>query len=150
MAVEPDYIEEKPSFEQLCDLRDNLLAALEMVTALADEDDTPQRAADLFNLLDELAIDVGDILTTNYDDYLDDGFCEAGMDQEGTYRVVTIPTDDSVYVTIDATTKLFITSDGILHVTKDYANLEMFYGEQEVPASSGLDFDEKHSIIVHS
>lgn len=150
MPVELDYIEEKPSFEQLCDLRDRLMTALQMVTALADEDDTPQRASDLFNCLDDLVLDAGEMLTNNYDDYLNDGFYEAGMDQEGTYRVVTVPKGDSVQVTIDDTTKLFITGDGILHVTKDYANVEMFYSERSVPASSGLDFSEGHSIIVHS
>lgn len=150
MPVELNYIEEKPSFEQLCDLRDSLLTALQMVTALADEGDTVQRAADLFNWLDDLEIKAGEILTTNYDDYLDDGFYTSGMDQEGTYRVVKVPEDDSVHITIDAATKVFITTDGLLHVTKDYANVEMFYGERSVPASSGLDFSEGYSIIVHS
>jgi|JI10StandDraft_1071094.scaffolds.fasta_scaffold22596_19 hypothetical protein len=150
MTVELDYIAEKPSFEQLCDLRDRLMTALQLVTALADEDDTPQRASDLFNCLDDLVLDAGEMLTTNYADYLDDGFYEAGMDQEGTYRVIKVPENDEVQITIDETTKVFITTDGLLHVTKDYANVEMFYGERSVPASSGLDFSEGYSIIVHS
>ena len=46
-ASERQYIETKPSFECMVECRKMLESAMRMLSALADEGDTPQRATDL-------------------------------------------------------------------------------------------------------
>lgn len=60
--VKSNIIEQKPDFESLCNLRMKLNESLEMLNALANEEDTIQRASDLWYTIDEIRQDAKFIL----------------------------------------------------------------------------------------
>lgn len=49
-----NFIEQKPDFETLVELREGLKSAVASVTSLADSGDTAQRATDLWIQIDDI------------------------------------------------------------------------------------------------
>jgi len=67
-----NYIQEKPNFDDLADLREEVKSILSLITALAEENDTIQRATDLMIAVENLREKAEDLLTIyeNEDDTL--------------------------------------------------------------------------------
>lgn len=53
-AKQPRFIEDKPSFKLLVKIYNELKLAHRMLNALADENDTVQRATDLYNQIESI------------------------------------------------------------------------------------------------
>jgi len=62
------YIEEKPSFNDLADLRDEVKTALHLISSLAESKDVPQNACDLVTHIHQLNRKVINLLTVQEDD----------------------------------------------------------------------------------
>ena len=57
------YIDKKPSFKELYDLYSEINEIKKMVESLSDEDDTPQRASDLYLGIVDLCNHAKNLLT---------------------------------------------------------------------------------------
>lgn len=60
---EVDYVAQRPNFDNLADLRDDVKNILKHITALAEGSDIAGRAADLLNAIADLHQDALNILT---------------------------------------------------------------------------------------